>query len=118
MDLRHLEVLGTGGGRQVVSQALPGYDTNCAVLTGTLCVRTDPKRGAAPVAVATVQNEQRESRGKVALRGLFWGALIGGVIGYSTAEERFGGERVFGAVGGALIGAPIGMVVYLLITPL
>jgi hypothetical protein len=118
MELRHLEVLGAGGGRQVVPKALPGYETNCAVLTGALCVRANTKRGAAPVAAATIQNEQRESRGKIALRGLFWGALIGGVIGYATAEETFGGERYFGAVGGALIGAPIGMVVYLLITPL
>lgn len=104
---------------RTLSEPLPGYDTKCELLAGALCTRPRSNRGGAtPVAVAPIQNDHREGRGKVALRGLFWGAVIGGLIGYFTAEEYFGGERWFGAAGGVLVGAPVGMVVYLLITPL
>lgn len=64
------------------------------------------------------QDEAREGRGAVAVRGLFWGALIGGLIGWTQRhpDSFFGGLE--SVVAGAIVGAPIGMVVFLLITPL
>jgi hypothetical protein len=115
---RRAEVGAFGGMFPSVHERLPGYDTNCQLLASALCNGAGPRfRGGAPYAAGPAQEGERESRGKVAARGLFWGALIGGVIGYSSSGGS-SGERWLGGVGGALLGAPVGMVVYLIITPL
>jgi uncharacterized protein YqgC (DUF456 family) len=48
---------------------------------------------------------------------LAWGALIGGVVGYlSFRDEEYGGAIIGPVIGGA-VGAPVGMVTLLLLTP-
>jgi hypothetical protein len=68
-----------------------------------------------------LQEEPRRSRARVALRGLFWGAIVGGVIGYvrdpGDISQNWVG-RWGNAAAYAVIGAPVGMVVFLLLTPL
>ena len=56
-------------------------------------------------------------RGPVIRRGLFWGALAGGTLGYFLGRHEDYGGAVYGAVYGAVIGAPIGMFAFLLATP-
>ena len=57
------------------------------------------------------------ARGPIAVRGLAWGALIGGVVGYlSFRDEEYGGAIIGPVIGGA-VGAPVGMVTLLLLTP-
>lgn len=77
-----------------------------------------PIHARCAIIMSSMQDEAREGRGEVALRGLFWGAVIGGLVGWSqrSAESHFG--AVGSVVAGAVVGAPIGMVVFLLITPL
>jgi hypothetical protein len=63
------------------------------------------------------QEPSSEGRGDVALRGLFWGAVAGGAYGYLNAR----GDEHLGVAGsvivGAIVGAPIGMLLFLLLTP-
>jgi len=57
------------------------------------------------------------ARGPIAMRGLAWGALVGAVVGYLSArDEEYGGAIIGPAIGGA-VGAPVGMVTLLLLTP-
>ena len=61
--------------------------------------------------------EELPGRGAIALRGLKWGAILGGALGYLLLrDEEFG--AVAGPIVGAIYGAPVGMVVLLLVTPL
>ena len=60
--------------------------------------------------------EPDKSRGEVAMRGLFWGAVVGGFLGYHADAGSDGVLPSLRALGGAAIGAPFGMVVYLLAT--
>ncbi|MCC6316654.1 MAG: hypothetical protein IT361_03095 [Gemmatimonadaceae bacterium] len=62
--------------------------------------------------------ESRPTRGAVARRGLLWGAIIGGVIGFFAGQSEEYGGAVSGAVVGGVIGAPIGMIVFLFATPI
>lgn len=59
----------------------------------------------------------RRSRGPIALRGLAWGAVIGGAFGYYLHHDEEYGGAILGPLFGAVIGAPIGMIVLLLATP-
>jgi hypothetical protein len=52
----------------------------------------------------------------VAIRGIFWGAVVGGFLGYHADAGSDGVLPSLRALGGAAVGAPIGMVVYLLAT--
>jgi hypothetical protein len=61
--------------------------------------------------------EESQSRGSVALRGLWWGAVVGGFLGYLANRDDEWGGAIVGPIAGAVIGAPIGMVVFLLVTP-
>lgn len=60
----------------------------------------------------------RRARGPIALRGLAWGAVTGGVIGYYLKRDEEYGGAIGGPILGAVLGAPIGMVVFLFATPL
>jgi hypothetical protein len=67
--------------------------------------------------LASLADAPRRSRGAVARRGLFLGALVGGVVGYLYGRDQEYGGAVIGPAVGAVVGAPVGMIVLLLATP-
>ena len=74
-------------------------------------------RNAGSVSVTHGSEPCRIDRRAVVRRGLLWGAVLGGIIGYAAGrKEEYGGAAV-GMIGGAVIGAPLGMVIGLLAAP-
>lgn len=74
-------------------------------------------RNAGSVSVTQGGEPCRGNRRAVVHRGLLWGAVLGGIVGYAAGrKEEYGGAAV-GLIAGAVIGAPLGMVIGLLATP-
>jgi hypothetical protein len=77
---------------------------------------SQPRAGFVPSVTSSPLVEPDRSRGEVAIRGIFWGAVVGGFLGYHADSGSDGVLPSLRALGGAAVGAPIGMVVHLLAT--
>ena len=74
-------------------------------------------RNIGSVSVTHESEPCRGNRRAIVHRGLLWGAVLGGIVGYAAGREEDYGGAALGLIGGAVIGAPLGMVIGLLATP-
>ena len=81
-----------------------GYATLDSVSGSSLFVSSGSRQDTIPVAQI---NEMRKVRRSYAFEGFLAGAVIGGIIGHVTTPGDWQGAA---RVGGALLGAPVGLI--------